>query len=178
MGVGYKLKKLLKQKGMTVAALSRESKIPQQTLYSIINRDSSISFENAILIASILDIDYLELVDIENHTSSFHLKRERDRDDIKRYGHIAEYTYEQSVNYMLDNYVEHTSWHLNTLIEEHQYKIEYNNGSFYLSKQGKRFSIKRDDVIFAYKKIGEYAKNLFDSITDNEFLEEKQPTEE
>ena len=40
MGFGIELKQILKSKGMSVAELSRLTKIPVNTLYAIINRDS------------------------------------------------------------------------------------------------------------------------------------------
>ena len=65
MGSGNKLKELLKKKNMTVADLSRKTKISAQTLYSIINRDSAISYENRLLIAEALNVDINELREIK-----------------------------------------------------------------------------------------------------------------
>ena len=170
MGVGNKLKELLKKKNMTVAELSRESKISAQTLYSIINRDSNISFDNAIIIASILDIDYFELVDVKNSNIEW-MKRDRDHDDISQYGDVKEYSFDESINYMLDSHTKFTAFNINRLIQEFQYEISYNNGSFILSNNQKSISIKRDDVEFIHKKVSEYTKNLIDSITNNELTD-------
>ncbi|WP_177295797.1 helix-turn-helix domain-containing protein [Enterocloster lavalensis] len=41
MGFGIELKRILKKKGIKVAQLSRETGIPANTLYAIINRDSN-----------------------------------------------------------------------------------------------------------------------------------------
>lgn len=41
MGFGIELKRILKEKGIKVAQLSRETGIPANTLYAIINRDSN-----------------------------------------------------------------------------------------------------------------------------------------
>lgn len=67
MGTGNKLKQLLKEKKMTVAELSRKTKISAQTLYSIINRDSSISYENLLLLSKALEIDIIELSDFKKY---------------------------------------------------------------------------------------------------------------
>lgn len=174
MGVGNKLKELLKKRNMTVAELSRESKISAQTLYSIINRDSNISFENAILIAKILDIDYLELVDTENNTNNWRLKRERERDDIKRHGHVIEHTFEESVDYLFDSQTKLTSGILMMLVQSYKYTIEYKNGGFYLTNGNKDVIISRDDLEYVYKKAGEYVKNLLDSITNNELINKEE----
>lgn len=171
MGVGNKLKELLKKKNVTVAELSRESKISAQTLYSIINRDSNISFENAILIAKILDIDYLELVDTENDVDSWRLKKERDQNDIERHGHVVDHTFEESVNYLFDNHTKLTAGILMMLIKSYQYSIEYKNESFYLTNGKKDIIISRDDIDFVFEKAGKYVKNLLDSITNNELLD-------
>ena len=57
MGYGQNLKKALKEKNMTVKELSRLSKINSSTLYTCINRDSSIRYDMALPIANILGID-------------------------------------------------------------------------------------------------------------------------
>ncbi len=57
MGYGQNLKKILDEKNMSVAELSRISKISATTLYSIIQRDSAVRFDAALRISNILDID-------------------------------------------------------------------------------------------------------------------------
>ncbi len=56
MGYGQNLKEILDRKGMTVKELARQTGIAATTLYSIIQRDTSIRFDTALKIANILDI--------------------------------------------------------------------------------------------------------------------------
>ena len=57
MGYGQNLKKVLKERNMTVTELGRLCKINPSTLYTCINRDSSIRYDMALPIANVLDID-------------------------------------------------------------------------------------------------------------------------
>jgi len=57
MGYGQNLKKALKERNMSVKELARLSNINTSTLYTCINRDSSIRYDMALPIANILDID-------------------------------------------------------------------------------------------------------------------------
>ena len=56
MGYGANLKKILDDKGMTIKDLSRKTGIAATTLYSIVQRDTSVRYDSAIKIAGILDI--------------------------------------------------------------------------------------------------------------------------
>ena len=56
MGYGANLKKILDEKGMTIKDLSRKTGIAATTLYSIVQRDTSVRYDSAIKIAGILDI--------------------------------------------------------------------------------------------------------------------------
>ena len=56
MGYGSNLKKILDEKGMTIKDLSRKTGIAATTLYSIVQRDTSVRYDSAIKIAGILDI--------------------------------------------------------------------------------------------------------------------------
>ena len=56
MGYGTNLKKILDDKGMTIKDLSRKTGIAATTLYSIVQRDTSVRYDSAIKIAGILDI--------------------------------------------------------------------------------------------------------------------------
>ena len=56
MGYGQNLKNILDSKGMTVKELALKAKIAPTTLYSIIQRDTSIRFDTALRISNILDI--------------------------------------------------------------------------------------------------------------------------
>jgi len=66
MGDGAKLKEILDSKGYTVAKLSRETTISNQTLYAIIKRDTGIRFDFALRIANVLGIDPKEICSDEN----------------------------------------------------------------------------------------------------------------
>ncbi len=57
MGYGQNLKKALQERNMTVKELSRLCGINSSTLYTCINRDSSIRYDMALPIANTLDID-------------------------------------------------------------------------------------------------------------------------
>ena len=56
MGYGTNLKKILDEKGLTIKELSRKTGIAATTLYSIVQRDTSVRYDSAIKIASVLDI--------------------------------------------------------------------------------------------------------------------------
>ena len=56
MGYGANLKKVLDEKGLTVKDLSRKTGIAATTLYSIVQRDTSVRYDSAIKIAGVLDI--------------------------------------------------------------------------------------------------------------------------
>lgn len=56
MGYGKNLKDILDRKNMTVKELARRVGIAPTTLYSIIQRDTSIRFDTALKISNILDI--------------------------------------------------------------------------------------------------------------------------
>ena len=64
MSYGARLKEILKEKNMSVKELSKKANINQSTLYTIIRRDTSIRYDHAIRIASILDIDVSEICKI------------------------------------------------------------------------------------------------------------------
>ena len=57
MGYGKNLKHALDDKGMTVRDLWRQTDISPTTIYSIIQRDSSVRYDFALRIANVLDID-------------------------------------------------------------------------------------------------------------------------
>ena len=57
MGYGQNLKKILKDRKMTVTELARLCKLNPSTLYTCINRDTSIRYDMALPIANTLDID-------------------------------------------------------------------------------------------------------------------------
>ncbi len=57
MGYGKNLKQVLDEKHMTVKELSRRAGISAPTLYSIIQRDSSVRYDHALRIANILKIN-------------------------------------------------------------------------------------------------------------------------
>ena len=63
MASGKELKKFIKKKNISVAELSRKTKIPQQTLYSAINRDSCISIETLKKIAFAINVSVYELIE-------------------------------------------------------------------------------------------------------------------
>lgn len=56
MGYGANLKKILDEKGITIKELSRKTGIAATTLYSIVQRDTSVRYDSALKIAGILDI--------------------------------------------------------------------------------------------------------------------------
>lgn len=57
MGYGQNLKNILDEKHISVAELSRLTRLSATTLYSIIQRDSSIRFDTALRISNVLNID-------------------------------------------------------------------------------------------------------------------------
>ena len=57
MGYGKNLKAAIDRKGWTVSKVAKEAQINQQTLYTIIRRDSSVRFDYAVRLASVLGID-------------------------------------------------------------------------------------------------------------------------
>ena len=61
MGDGKRLKEILDEREMTVTELARAVGMNQQTLYSIIKRDSKIRYDFALRIANELDIDVNEI---------------------------------------------------------------------------------------------------------------------
>ena len=65
MGYGKNLKQILDEKHMTVKELSRRAGISAPTLYSIIQRDSSVRYDHALRIANILNIN-LDLICKDN----------------------------------------------------------------------------------------------------------------
>lgn len=70
MGVGIRLKEILREKGMTIKQLSAQSGISLNTLYSITKRDSKrVDRIVAQCIAKTLDIDPLSLID--NHDGKY-----------------------------------------------------------------------------------------------------------
>lgn len=64
MGEGRRLKEYLMNKNITIAQLSRDSGISQNTLYATIKRDSSISADTLSKLAKALDVEASELSDI------------------------------------------------------------------------------------------------------------------
>lgn len=68
MGDGARLKEILDEKGITVAKLARETTISNQTIYTIIKRDTSIRFDFALRIANVLGIDPQEICSDKNFT--------------------------------------------------------------------------------------------------------------
>ena len=68
MNIGSRLKQILEERGMTVSQLSRESGVPAQTLYAMINRDSNkadMDIMAKMLLA--LDMDLMEFLGLEAH---------------------------------------------------------------------------------------------------------------
>lgn len=57
MGYGKNLKQALDDKGMTVRDLCRQTDISPTTIYSIIQRDSSVRYDFTLRIVNVLDID-------------------------------------------------------------------------------------------------------------------------
>lgn len=64
MGAGKKLQALLKQRGMSIANLSRDTKISVNTLYALIKRDSNINATTLEKIAFALNLTIDELNDM------------------------------------------------------------------------------------------------------------------
>lgn len=63
MGVGARIKKLLKQNGMTIKELSKKTEIPINTLYSITKRDEqNVRSDNLKKIASALGVSINDLL--------------------------------------------------------------------------------------------------------------------
>ena len=68
MHIGSRLKQILEERNMTVSQLARESGIPAQTLYAMINRDSNkadMDIMAKMLVA--LDMDFMEFLELESH---------------------------------------------------------------------------------------------------------------
>jgi lambda repressor-like predicted transcriptional regulator len=65
MGYGKNLEKALKDRGWSVAELSRQTKINDNTLRSIIRRDSAVRYDYALRISNVLGID-INLICKEN----------------------------------------------------------------------------------------------------------------
>lgn len=66
MNIGSRLKQILAERDMTVSQLSRESGVPAQTLYAMINRDSNkadMDIMAKMLMA--LDMDLMEFLELE-----------------------------------------------------------------------------------------------------------------
>lgn len=61
MSDGARLKKILEEKGTNVRQISKKTGISPSTLYSIIQKDTHIRFDNALRIANVLDIDVSEI---------------------------------------------------------------------------------------------------------------------
>lgn len=61
MGDGRRLKEILDEKGTNVRQLAFKTGISQSTLYSTIQKDSFIRFDNALRIANVLGIDPYEI---------------------------------------------------------------------------------------------------------------------
>ena len=61
MGYGKNLKKALDDKHMSVQKLAKLTGIAPTTLYSIIQRDTSVRFDHALRIANILGIDFTQI---------------------------------------------------------------------------------------------------------------------
>lgn len=57
MGYGINLKDAIENKGWTVAECARRAGISRQSLYTIIRRDSSVRYDHAVRLASVLGID-------------------------------------------------------------------------------------------------------------------------
>ena len=57
MGYGQNLKEAIDKKGWTIAKCAKEAHMKQQTLYTIIRRDTSVRYDFAICLASVLGID-------------------------------------------------------------------------------------------------------------------------
>ena len=57
MGYGKNLKQLIQEKGLTIGKVATLTNISPQTLYSAIKRDSSIRYDMAVKISSLLGID-------------------------------------------------------------------------------------------------------------------------
>lgn len=71
MAVGKKIKRLLKQKGMTIKGLSEITGISLNTLYSITKRDSKrVNEENLLIIADVLGISVHTLLGTEKSYAS------------------------------------------------------------------------------------------------------------
>ena len=61
MGDGQRLKEILEQKGKSVRWVARETTISPTTIYSIIQKDTSIRFDFALRIANALGIEVSEI---------------------------------------------------------------------------------------------------------------------
>jgi len=61
MGDGQRLKNILKEKNITVRQVSFQTGIRPTTLYSAIQKDSSIRFDNALRLANVLGVDVTDI---------------------------------------------------------------------------------------------------------------------
>ena len=61
MGDGQRLKEILEQKGKSVRWVARETTISPTTIYSIIQKDTSIRFDFALRIANALGIEVSDI---------------------------------------------------------------------------------------------------------------------
>ena len=71
MGDGKKLRETLHQKNMTVRRLSEITGIKKTTLYSIIQKDSRIKLDYAIVIANVLDLEASDISSYELLNSNY-----------------------------------------------------------------------------------------------------------
>lgn len=68
MGIGARIKEILKQKNKTILWLAEESGVPKNTLYTITKRDNTnIRHENLIKIATALEVSVEDLLEQENN---------------------------------------------------------------------------------------------------------------
>lgn len=80
MGFGAKLKTLLKEKKMTIKELSEATGISKNTLYSITKRDTRLPSDKIIIkIANALDMDYAELVSLDD--MKFEMSKELEKSE-------------------------------------------------------------------------------------------------
>ncbi len=84
MNIGSRLKQILAERGMTVSQLSRESEVPAQTLYAMINRDSNkadMDIMAKMLMA--LDMDLMEFLGLEARPGKRSKAARRKKPDTK-----------------------------------------------------------------------------------------------
>lgn len=66
MGLGQKIKEILKEKNKTIADLADISGVPKNTLYAITKRDSkNIRQETLVKISNALDVNPMELLEVD-----------------------------------------------------------------------------------------------------------------